>query len=150
MADDPSTANTTRSLAEKIEWLIQNRWPAGSRPPKNNLEAAAVISEATGEDLSSTTIWKLRTGRSDNPQLKTLKALAKFFGVPIGYFGDDEGAEASADQVTASSLIGESGLNREALRALAEMSDGGRQIVANFIISAARLERGQASGGHQP
>ncbi|MFI7033480.1 XRE family transcriptional regulator [Microbispora rosea] len=143
MADDRSAANTTRSLADKIEWLIQNRWPAGNRPPKNNLEAAAAISEATGEELSSTTIWKLRTGRSDNPQLKTLKALARFFGVPIGYFGDDEDAEAMADQVAASSLTGESGLNREALRALVEMSDGGRQLVADFIISAARLERGR-------
>ncbi|MEU7913964.1 XRE family transcriptional regulator [Microbispora bryophytorum] len=149
MADDRSAANTTRSLADKIEWLIQNRWPAGSRPPKNNLEAAAAISEATGEELSSTTIWKLRTGRSDNPQLKTLKALAKFFSVPIGYFGDDENAEATADQVVASSLIGESGLNREALRALVEMSDGGRRLVADFIISAARLERGQGHDGRQ-
>ncbi|MFI7033609.1 XRE family transcriptional regulator [Microbispora rosea] len=143
MADDRSAANTTWSLADKIEWLIQNRWPAGNRPPKNNLEAAAAISEATGEELSSTTIWKLRTGRSDNPQLKTLKALAKFFNVPIGYFGDDEEAEATADRVVASSLVGESGLNREALRALVEMSDGGRQLVADFIISAARLERGR-------
>ncbi|MEW9533614.1 hypothetical protein [Microbispora sp. NPDC049125] len=143
MADDPGTANSTRSLAAKIEWLIQNRWPAGSRPPKNNVEAAAAISEATGEELSSTTIWKLRTGRSDNPQLKTLKALASFFGIPIGYFGDDDEAEATAAQVAASSLVGEAGLNREALRALVEMSDGGRQLVADFIISAARLERGR-------
>ncbi|MCT9934945.1 XRE family transcriptional regulator [Planotetraspora sp. A-T 1434] len=147
MAEDPGTANAAGSLAYKIEWLIQNRWPTGSRPPKNNLEAAAAISEATGEELSSTTIWKLRTGRSDNPQLKTLKALATFFGVPIGYFGDDDEGEATADQIAASSLVGESGLNREALRALVEMSDGGRQLVADFIISAARLERGQDGGG---
>ncbi|GAA4588427.1 hypothetical protein GCM10023194_39990 [Planotetraspora phitsanulokensis] len=100
-----------------------------------------------GEDLSSTTIWKLRTGRSDNPQLKTLKALSTFFGVPIGYFGDDDEAEATADRVAASSLVGESGLNREALRALVELSDGGRQLVADFIISAARLEQGRRKDG---
>ncbi|WP_204076942.1 hypothetical protein [Planotetraspora phitsanulokensis] len=127
--------------------MIQNRWPAGSRLPKNNVEAAAAISEAMGEDLSSTTIWKLRTGRSDNPQLKTLKALSTFFGVPIGYFGDDDEAEATADRVAASSLVGESGLNREALRALVELSDGGRQLVADFIISAARLEQGRRKDG---
>ncbi len=141
MADEP--LGVASSLASKIEWLIQNRWPSGSRSPKNNVEVAAAISEATGEELSSTTIWKLRTGRSDNPQLKTLKALSTFFGVPIGYFGDDDEADATADQVAASSLVGRSGLNREALRALVEMSDGGRQLVADFIISAARLERGR-------
>ncbi|MEV0971029.1 XRE family transcriptional regulator [Microtetraspora glauca] len=141
MADEP--LGVASSLASKIEWLIQNRWPSGSRPPRNNVEVAAAISEAAGEELSSTTIWKLRTGRSDNPQLKTLKALSAFFGVPIGYFGDDEEADATADRVAASSLVGKSGLNREALRALVEMSDGGRQLVADFIISAARLERGR-------
>ncbi|WP_066946690.1 hypothetical protein [Microtetraspora fusca] len=144
MADEQVGA--TRSLASKIEWLIQNRWPAGSRPPKNNVDVAAAISDATGEELSSTTIWKLRTGRSDNPQLKTLKALSTFFGVPIGYFGDDDEADPAADQIAASSLVGKSGLNREALRALVEMSDGGRQLVADFIISAARLERGRREG----
>ncbi|GII34634.1 hypothetical protein [Planotetraspora mira] len=143
----PDDASVTSSLAAKIEWLIQNRWPAGSRLPKNNVEAAAAISEATGEDLSSTTIWKLRTGRSDNPQLKTLKGLSTFFGVPIGYFGDDDEAEETADRVAASSLVGESGLNREALRALVELSDGGRQLVADFIISAARLEQGREKAG---
>lgn len=131
----------TRTLAQKIEWLIQNRWPAQQPGPGNNVEIAAAITRETGEDISSTTIWKLRTGRSDNPQFKTLKALARFFNVPIGYFGDDDSAEAVEDRVAAETLIGGSGLNREALRALVELSPDSRRLVADFIISAARHER---------
>lgn len=135
-----------RSLAQKIEWLIRNRWPAQHAGPGNNVEIAAAIAGATGEEISSTTIWKLRTGRSDNPQLRTLKALARFFDVPIGYFGDDDAAQSVGDQVAADSLIGESGLNREALRALVELSPDSRQLVADFIISAARRERSRRQG----
>lgn len=141
MGETPSVNPSVRSLGQKVEWLIQNRWPEGRPRPKNNVETAMAISEATSEEMSSTTIWKLRTGRTDNPQLKTLKALSRFFDVPIGYFGDDEAAESVGDQVAADSLVGEAGLNRDALRALLELSPFGRQLVADFIISAARLEQ---------
>lgn len=60
--------------------------------------------------------------------------------------------EVAADQVTASSLIGESGLNPEALRALAEMSDGGRQIVAKRRASLPGSEnrhRKRRASGHR-
>jgi hypothetical protein len=64
------------TLGEKIEWLIRHRWPADASPSDTNAEVAAAILAATGEELSSTGIWKLRTGRGDNPTLKTLTALA--------------------------------------------------------------------------
>ncbi|GII97545.1 hypothetical protein [Sinosporangium siamense] len=141
MADDGAVA--VRSLAEKVEWLIQHRWPQGSPRPGNNVGIATQISAATGEEISSTTVWKLRTGRSDNPQFKTLKALAAFFSVPVGYFGDEEEAEQVGDAVAADSAIAGKALNRDALRALVEMSDDARRLVADFIVSAARLEKGR-------
>ncbi|GII96361.1 hypothetical protein [Sinosporangium siamense] len=141
MADDGGI--TVRSLADKVEWLIQHRWPAERARPGNNVGIAAQISAATGEEISSTTVWKLRTGRSDNPQFKTLKALAVFFRVPVGYFGDDEEAEKVGDAVAAESAIAGHALNRDALRALVEMSDDARRLVADFIVSAARLEKGR-------
>ena len=71
-------------LAEKIEWLIQHMWPADAPAPKTNADAAEAISAATGEELSSTSVWKLRTGRGSNPTFKTLMAFASFFNVPFG------------------------------------------------------------------
>ena len=48
------------------------------------------IEELAGGATSSTTIWKLRTGRTRNPSLKTLQALGKAFQVPVAFFFDED------------------------------------------------------------
>ncbi|MEU4821666.1 hypothetical protein ACLQ2P_06585 [Actinomadura citrea] len=132
------------SLAEKVEWLIQNLWPADAEPPRNNVETAAAIAHATGEDISSTTVWKLRTGRQENPQLKTLTALATFFGVPIGYFGFAGESEPIGEDLTLKALRRdvEQGIIRpEVLRALVDLSPEARWVVDEMILAAAEADR---------
>ncbi|QXJ24826.1 XRE family transcriptional regulator [Actinomadura graeca] len=132
------------SLAERVEWLIRNLWPADAEPPRNNVETAGAIARATGEDISSTTVWKLRTGRQENPQLKTLTALATFFGVPIGYFGFAGEARPIDDDLTLQALRREveQGLIRpEVLRALVDLSPEARWIVDEMILGAAAADR---------
>jgi transcriptional regulator with XRE-family HTH domain len=142
-------AGGPQPLANKINWLFENLWPRDLDPPQTYVAAAAAIHAATGEDISSTTVWKLRTGRADNPQFKTLKALAAFFNVPIGYFGDDEESETLADQLALLTLLRDSGVDRASLRALVHLPDEGRQMVAEFLASAARMEqRRQAKHRH--
>jgi transcriptional regulator with XRE-family HTH domain len=138
-AEAPAT-----TLADKIEWLITNLWPADAPPPRNNVEAAAAITAATGEEISSTTVWKLRTGRQDNPQLRTLTAFATFFGVPLGYFGFPDESAAIQDDLTFKSLRREvhSGtIDPAVLRALVELSPGTRRIVGEMILAAASADR---------
>ncbi|MEO3827248.1 helix-turn-helix transcriptional regulator [Actinomadura sp. B10D3] len=132
------------SLAEKVEWLIRNLWPAEAQPPRNNVETAAAIARATGEDISSTTVWKLRTGRQENPQLKTLTALATFFGVPIGYFGFSSESDPIGDDLTLKALRRdvEHGIIRpEVLRALVDLSPEARWVVDEMILAAAEADR---------
>ncbi|MES9542827.1 MULTISPECIES: helix-turn-helix transcriptional regulator [unclassified Actinomadura] len=132
------------SLAEKVEWLIQNLWPADADPPRNNVETAAAIARATGEDISSTTVWKLRTGRQENPQLKTLTALATFFGVPIGYFGFAGESGPIGEDLTLKALRRdvEQGIIRpEVLRALVDLSPEARWVVDEMILAAAEADR---------
>jgi transcriptional regulator with XRE-family HTH domain len=138
----------TGTLAERVEWLIRNRWPAEApRPRKDqNDEIAEAIKTVTGEDVSYTTVWKLRTGRADNPTLKTLGTLAKFFKVPIGYFGDDEEAESIAGQVALLTLLRDSGVTGAALHSLADLSEPSRQMIIEMIASAARMEARQRGG----
>jgi hypothetical protein len=135
-----------QSLGEKIEWLIRHRWPDGAPPPATNADVAAAIEAATGEELSSTGIWKLRTGRGDNPTLKTMTALAAFFAVPIGFFGSDEDAEIIADGAAAAALLRGGGVSREALRAFADLSAPGRRVVEDLIGSMTRMERERIEG----
>ncbi|MFB4310837.1 hypothetical protein [Actinomadura sp. GTD37] len=132
------------SLAEKVEWLIQNLWPADAGPPRNNVETAAAIAGATGEDISSTTVWKLRTGRQENPQLKTLTALATFFGVPIGFFGFAGESEPIGDDLTIKALrrdVEQGVIRPEVLRALVDLSPRARWVVDEMILAAAAADR---------
>ena len=131
-----------RTLAERIEWLVQNMWPADKPLPRTNSEIAVAITEATGEEISSTGFWKLRTGRGDNPTLKTLTSLAQFFKVPLGFFGDDpEEAEAIGDQMAMLVLLRDKGVTRRQLRSFAGLSSKSRQMILDMIESAARIEQ---------
>lgn len=40
---------------------------------------------ATGSGTSKSQIWELETGRRDNPTISTLLAIAKHFGVTVGW-----------------------------------------------------------------
>ncbi|MBO2447126.1 hypothetical protein J4573_08510 [Actinomadura barringtoniae] len=141
------------SLAEKIEWLIQNMWPSEAPPPRNNVELAAAIAGAGEEDISSTTVWKLRTGRQDNPQFKTLTTLATFFGVPIGYFGFADESAPIGEEVTLRALrreLGAGNTRREVLRALVDLSPRTRAVVEEMILAAARADRSTANAEERP
>jgi transcriptional regulator with XRE-family HTH domain len=132
------------SLADKVEWLIQNMWPNGVAPPKNNVETASAITDSTGEEISSTTVWKLRTGRQDNPQLRTLTALATFFGVPIGYFGFAAEAQPIDDDLTIKALLRElhaGTISRDVLRAFVDLSPEARWAVDEMILAVATADR---------
>jgi transcriptional regulator with XRE-family HTH domain len=139
---EDESGRSARTLGEKLEWLVQHMWPADAPPPRTHADVADAVSKATGEEMSSTSVWKLRTGRGDNPTLKTLTALATFFGVPIGYFGDDEESKSVEEQVVLLALLQEKGVSAAALRSLAELSPGSRRMVTDMIESATRVEHG--------
>ncbi len=136
------------TLAEKVEWLIRNLWPTDAEPPRNNVETAGAIARATGEDISSTTVWKLRTGRQENPQLKTLTALATFFGVPIGYFGFPGEVGPIDEDLTLKALrrdVEQGVIRPEVLRALVDLSPEARWVVDEMILGAAAADRLRSS-----
>src|ERR1035441_409547 len=86
-ADDPADP-PLRTLADKVNWLIDRAHPAG-RGPYSNAEVIALIEKFTGEQFSHTTIWKLRNGQAANPQMRLIEALARTFGVPPAFFFSD-------------------------------------------------------------
>ncbi|TDD91844.1 helix-turn-helix transcriptional regulator [Actinomadura rubrisoli] len=134
-----------RSLADKINWLICHMWPADGAQQPSDAEVAAAVQGATNEVISRSTVWKLRTGRQPNPTLRTLNAFATFFKVPIGYFGDGEEAERIEGQLSLLALMRDGGIGNATLRALADLSPEGRQMITEIITSAARMEQ-QRSG----
>ena len=137
-AGENSTA-ALRSLADKVNWLIDRAHPAGRGPYSNN-EVAALIKDATGEDVSYTTIWKLRNGQAQNPQKRLIEALAKTFGVPPAFFFDDYDDQAGLlhEQVELLALVRDARISSAQLRAILELSPQARQAIISLAEATMR------------
>lgn len=98
-------------LAERLNHLFAHMHPPGA--PYTNAYVAEEISQGAeyGDvTLSEQYLSMLRKGRRSNPRPEVLRALAKFFAVPVGYLVGDL-SQPQADRV------------EEELRFLAAMRD---------------------------
>ena len=138
----PAGGPQLRTLADKVNWLIDRAHPPG-RGPYSLQELCDLVERVTGEKISYTTIWKLRNGQAQNPQKRLIEALARTFGVPPAFFFDDYDPQAVGllqDQVEMLALIRDSGITAVQLRALATLPDDARQAVVSLIEATARAE----------
>jgi transcriptional regulator with XRE-family HTH domain len=142
-----------RTLKDKVNWLIDRAHPGG-RGPYSNAEVAELIQKTTGEQVSYTTIWKLRNGQAQNPQKRLIEALARTFGVPPAFFFDDYDPRAAGqlrEQVELLTLVRDSGITAVQLRAIAALPPEAREAVVNLIEATARAEsRRRGSSENQP
>ncbi|MFA5867497.1 MAG: helix-turn-helix transcriptional regulator [Actinomycetota bacterium] len=83
-----------KTLAEKLTLLFETRL-SPDLDPFTLLEVA----EGTNGSISPTYLMNLRDGKFSNPSMSKIKALSKFFGVPITYFYDEEGADKLRDDL---------------------------------------------------
>ena len=140
-----------RTLADKVNWLIDRAHPAGRGPFSNN-EIAGLIKDATGEEVSYTTVWKLRNGQAQNPQKRLIEALAKTFGVPPAFFFDDYDEQAGMlkEQVELLALVRDARISSAQLRAILELSPEARQAIVSLVEATARDDlrrhRGEQDG----
>ena len=143
MPDDATAADkgtpVLRTLADKVNWLIDGAHHAGRGPFSNN-EVAALIKDVTGEEVSYTTIWKLRNGQAHNPQKRLIEALARTFGVPPAFFFDDyhEQAGLLQEQVELLALVRDARISSAQLRAILELSPQARQAITDLVQATAR------------
>ena len=107
-----------------MSWLIDRARPAG-HGPCTDAELAALIEQATGEQVSLTTVWKLRNGQAANPQTKLLAALARTFGVHPGFFFDDSDENQAGllqEQVELLALVRDADVSSAQLRVFLGLS----------------------------
>jgi transcriptional regulator with XRE-family HTH domain len=126
-----------RSLADKVNWLIDRARPAG-RGSCSNAEVAGLIERTTGEPVSYTTIWKLRNGQTANPQMKLIEAMAHTFGVPPGFFfADYDTGQAGLlqEEVELLALVRSASISPAQLRPILELSPAARQAVIDLIVA---------------
>ena len=110
------------------------------RGPFSNNEVAALIKDAAGQEVSYTTIWKLRNGQAQNPQKRLIEALARTFGVPPAFFFDDYDDQAGLlqEQVELLALVRDARITSAQLRAILELSPAARQAITDLVEATAR------------
>ena len=138
MTDEAAPGSTgqapLKTLADRVNWVLDKAHTGRGR--LSDAQVCFKIHEVTGEEISTTTIWKLRNGQLTNPQLRVIEALARTFGVPAGFFLDDYDEEKLGlwrEQVELLALIRDSGITTAQFRTLLGLDDEGRKVVADLI-----------------
>ncbi|MER5808241.1 helix-turn-helix domain-containing protein [Streptomyces sp. NPDC002033] len=126
-----------RSLADKLNHLFAHVVPAGRGPYSVEDVARAITAE--GIPISGSYIWLLRKGQRDNPTLRHLEGLAKFFGVPAAYFFDDEVAESIGAELALLMALRDAQVRRVALRT-AGLSEKSLRSINDVIERVRELE----------
>ncbi|MFI1971818.1 DNA-binding protein [Streptomyces cinnamoneus] len=94
---DRSAGDAGSPLAQRLNYLFAAMHPPGA--PYTNAHVAEEISrgeEYGGVTLTEQYLSMLRNGRRANPSPDVLRALAKFFAVPVGYLMGDLSASQAA------------------------------------------------------
>jgi transcriptional regulator with XRE-family HTH domain len=120
-------------IAERLDLLFRTVTKEGGKE-----YSYREIEELAGGAITSTSIWKLRTGRTQNPSLKTLQALSAAFEVPVAYFFTEEVTEddipAYLQQYRDEKMVGQI-----ALRAR-DLDDNGKQAILDMINYVRRVQ----------
>ena len=97
-------------LAEQLRILFES-----IRKPNGAAYTLQEVSRATG--ISLPTFSQLRNGKSTNPQLNTLRALCRYFNIPLQYFDT-----RSAEECYAILAEGRNGNDIEGINYIAHMA----------------------------
>ncbi|MFE7295124.1 hypothetical protein [Streptomyces sp. NPDC057579] len=142
----------TSGLADRVKRLIELRTPeTGKRPSYDQI--ARSINDAAGKNvISGAYIWELATGKTTNPRIHHLEALASWGGTDVRYFFDDAYAARVEPQLNLLWRLKASGVLNVALRTQG-LSDSSREQVSTMVDHLRSLEgleeRGKADS-HLP
>ncbi|MFI6150004.1 helix-turn-helix domain-containing protein [Streptomyces sp. NPDC051109] len=117
------------ALAVRLDDLFKTVRPQGRR--WTNAEVAEELKRANPEiKAGGVYLSQLRTGKRSNPSPDLLAALARFFGVSVAYFFDDEAAESELDEIAAIEALRQAGVRSVAMRAAGMKAENLRAIMA--------------------
>ncbi|MFB7783571.1 helix-turn-helix domain-containing protein [Streptomyces vinaceus] len=111
-----SGADDRPVLAMRLDDLFRTVRPRGRQ--WTNAEVAEEL-KRVNPDIKAGGVYlsQLRTGKRSNPSPDLLAALARFFGVSVAYFFDDEVAESALDEAAVVEVLRQAGVRSVAMRA---------------------------------
>jgi hypothetical protein len=114
-------------MQDRLNYLFETVRPAG-KPRYSVREVAESIKRDQGFDISAAYINYICTGERENPGVRQVRALARFFGVPAGFLlgdGDQGHVARELEQLRAAVQI------KERLQAADDaLNDPGVRVVA--------------------
>jgi transcriptional regulator with XRE-family HTH domain len=136
----------SKTLAQKVDWLFDVRRTAQGRQ-----YTYGQVQRATGNRITASYVWKLRTGAMSNPGLCALEALADFFQVPLDYFS--QGGEYLEDSLRVAFALSDNRVARQdALQMVTEhvesLSDEGLRAVMEVVEYVRTHEHQHANGNN--
>lgn len=137
--DGPAGTDPPPTLAAKLERLFDTLRPRGERP-MSNAAAAKAITEKTGVPISPAYLWQLRSGKSTNPTVEPLRAIAKFFGMDASYLIESEVSPDIEEQLKLIQVLRDAGIRGLAMRAAGLTPESIGTITA-MVEQARRLEK---------
>ncbi|MBV9845272.1 MAG: helix-turn-helix transcriptional regulator [Kutzneria sp.] len=128
-------------LAGRLNRLFDDIRPEGrnGRRWTNDEVAVALKRSEPTMRVSGAYLSALRTGAKRRPSTEILIALARFFGVPLDYFVDDDAAARTEAELELAKVAGNLGVRRLALRAL-ELSPEALATVTEIIDQVIALD----------
>ena len=125
-------------FARRLDHLFRTVHPK-DRSPYTPAECAEAINATAGDPVvSGTYLWMLRTGKRDNPTMKHLIAISRFFGVSPMYFFDESETDRGAipaevtvalqDDAVRDLALRAAGLSERSLKAISDMVDSARSL----------------------
>ncbi|UOX90367.1 XRE family transcriptional regulator [Amycolatopsis sp. FBCC-B4732] len=131
-------AEPGRDFADKLNHLFAVTKSPDGDEYSNDFAADSIT--VAGTKISGTYIWQLRKRKRDNPTIKHVEGLARFFGVPVNYFFDDDVTDRvdqqlrdlAAEQERLKANAGDQEAQRIAMRA-GELTPDRRQLVMDLL-----------------
>jgi transcriptional regulator with XRE-family HTH domain len=134
-----SEADERPPLAARLDALFRTARPRGKK--WTNAEVAAEL-KAVSPDLKVGAVYlsQLRTGKRTNPSQELLAALARFFGVSVGYFFDEKIAESVLTELASIEAMRQAGVRAVAMRA-AGLPEESLQAITAILDQYRQMQR---------
>jgi transcriptional regulator with XRE-family HTH domain len=127
-------------IAQRLDHLFAIVHPPG-RGPYTLREAADAINKAAGTTIiSASYLSQLRKGQRTEPSHSRLTAIARFFGVDVRYFSDNQTAAQTDEQLELLAAMRDNGVRSVALR-LNGLSAASLAAIQAVVENARQLEQ---------
>lgn len=107
------------TLADRLNFLFAHAHPR-FRGPYSSAEVAATINGSREAAVDAEYLDRVRGGRELEPPWPLMQTLAKFFGVPITYFSDQEVAAQVNEDVALLAALRDDDVRRIVVRLVAD------------------------------